>query len=50
MNKMRHLVLLLLVLTTGKISFAQERAVEIAKVALEDKSYKKALKNALDAT
>jgi hypothetical protein len=50
MNKMRYIVLLLMVFICGKFSFAQERAVEIAKVALEDKSFKKALKNALDAT
>lgn len=50
MNKMRYLVLIILAVYWGKIAHAQERAVEIAKVALEDKSYKKALKNALDAT
>jgi hypothetical protein len=50
MNKLRYLVLLLLALCWGKFSKAQEQAVEIAKVALEDESFKKALKNALDAT
>lgn len=50
MNKFKYIALLLLSLSLGKITYAQENAVEIAKVALEDKSYKKALKNAMDAT
>lgn len=42
-------ILVMLISFVSVQTFAQEESIEIAKVALEDKAYKKALKNALDA-
>jgi hypothetical protein len=46
----KYLPAFCLFLMMNNWSFAQQDAIETAKVALSDKAYKKALKNAMDAT
>lgn len=46
----KYLSLFTLCLMFYSVSWAQQDAIETAKMAMQDKAYKKALKNAMDAT